>query len=238
MTTSLDRQALQACRDGVNVLKATIQSDFENTKYYNEVTLPEYNAKLAAWNARANERQRQIEQWTNNYNNLQRTYAQEVVRSGCGNNCWGGWVENDKEYCWSTANYNRWCSRSTDIVERDALANAGPRPSPFTEQQPQLPAKPALSTPPVSITCCPNIANISGSEITDSTIQQTNDCANNLDKQLQTYEQQQTQQQAQQAQEQQTSLESHKRKVLVIVLVLLMIFSMMSVMSGTIIAIS
>ena len=146
-----------------------------------EKQLEDYTKKQAVYNSALNNYNTLHSQWSSDKSNQIATLTNEKIRSGCGKFCDQGWNETDKEYCWATADYNRFCQRNSDQVNKDL----GPWLS--LHPEPQSPSKPEAfaGSPPTgnNILCCSQLFN----NIDANSVHFTNtsqNCSQEINKQI------------------------------------------------------
>jgi hypothetical protein len=75
------------------------------------------------------------------------------------------------------------CKRSQDSINNANNDYKNNEPL-FNDKEPNVPQKPLLNSSNVSVTCCANKNNIIGSDVSQTTITQVNNCLGNLDSQI------------------------------------------------------
>lgn len=195
------KRALQACEDGIALLTAQQKSNQLLVNDYNKRTLEvenkrktynvakaEYDNKLANWTAK-----------TGDYNNFKKYNGKnnQFWANETDGTCWWGenwngaheWCHNKanekgydgenywaKSWGWCSGRYGNFlCKKADDVVENQIFEYNKVKPV-FSEQWPPDAAPIVQNQTPVNIACCSNVTNVIGSEITDSVIQQQNNC--------------------------------------------------------------
>ena len=196
-------QTLQACQTSLSALQAMQQYNQSAADYNNNINT-QYAANMTAWTQQKQQIDNQNNEATGNYENCKNTsYLLYSSQSEVWNNCtaWTN-VNGHDDWC-ETDMYGKglgsgwhqigaggygclggWgrgvCGRTDDGINR-LVNNACP--SPNYQQYPQQPQSGALkeqNTTPVQINCCANISTIIGSNVTNTSIGQANDCVNQL----------------------------------------------------------
>lgn len=192
----MDLQALKACKEAANSVKEATRKNTENANY---------NADQdAAWGGAHSAWQQRQENWSNNqadWDSSKETIFQtngyeriETRNNGCFSyDWWCGndynlWVDDGEMY-WGCGKRRR-CKKGEQLRRNDALQTItqkrGPRPGDFTEQEPQQNTNEYVHKgdviPLAPVTCCANILNIVASDLSNTNINQVNDCSNKLDK--------------------------------------------------------
>jgi len=117
--------------------------------------------------------------WTNRYFAQKSTIQREGnFSSGCGNYCPNGFDEINKNYCWSSATYDRSCRISDNEVDRQMITWTAKNPRPTIGLPPtQITLKPIN----VNIQCCSqNISNVTADKVEISDIKQNCSQTNNI----------------------------------------------------------
>ena len=197
--------ALKACEDGIALLTAQQKANQALVDDYNKRSLDVVN-KRSTYNTAKTEFEKKLAEWTSKtgaYSNFKKYDGKnnQFWANETDGTCW--WGENwDKahEWCHNKANEkgydgeNYWakqwggcygrhgnflCKKTDDVVNNQIYEYDKNKPV-FTEQWPPDAAPISQNLTSMNITCCANVLNVVGSEVTDSNIQQLNDCAKDL----------------------------------------------------------
>lgn len=196
MSVADARAALQACENGVALITAQQRS--------NQALVDNDNQRRRAWeerrnifnttrNRNKNARENAQRDWDNRYNEWYRD-RRNIFNAGCGlvgsnPGCPSGSNDVGHDGCWTncvgswcTAGHNRRCQRTEETSRTESINNTnrerGPRPDNFNEPEfSEIEPRPsAQNQTPINITCCANVTSVIGSQVTDSTIEQQNNC--------------------------------------------------------------
>lgn len=197
------KRALKACEDGIALLTAQQKANQALVDDYNKNLTAWQARKNTAddkWTRENSDRIKAQEQWDANVN---AKAEQKRNDSSNWNNCvvWNetsagkhdDWCRNDKgDSGWYHAGQDgagcAWgwgkgvCKKNDDLRLREAKSELGPRPANY--QEPKFsetkPTESAQNQTAINVACCANTLNVVGSQVTDSNIQQQNDCAKDL----------------------------------------------------------
>lgn len=194
------QEAMNNCTKAVNLVTAQIASNQALIDNYNNIRIPEYNARKDAWNKNKTERQIAQQQWDEKKNQLFDQYKKEDFYQNCGvlgpgnsGRCDGDFYEHRRDCCSRGVFGECWtekkiCRRTDGKCDSDAREQTrrerGDRPGDWVEPAPDAPAPPQQNATPVNVTCCANIQNIVASQISDARLSQENNCKSQLQKNL------------------------------------------------------
>lgn len=202
------QQTLLLCQDGIKMLEARAASNKAIIDENNN-RQTQWSAQIAAFNDNCNRKKAEAK---NNYDNFNRNRINcwNNAYNGCldidqgwtgcnpsgGQHCNGDQREVDSDcsaggpatgQCWAgSCKYH--CKPSEGFCRNSAdqqCPNNPPNPNYDCGNPPPQPATLSIDTSPVSINCCSNISTILGSDINSSTINQQNECLNNVKKEVQ-----------------------------------------------------
>ena len=195
-------QSLNLCQKSLSDLQAMQQYNQDVVNYNNNINI-QYEAALAAWN----QQKAQVDQNNNNatanynscrYNTNNNLYNDTHVWNNCilWNNVGGhdDWCSNDLGGSWNEIGAGQYgcawgqgkglCRRTQDQINMIVNQQC---PQPNYQSYPQQPIEGALksqNTTPVQINCCTNISTIVGSNVSGTSIDQANNCINQLGSQI------------------------------------------------------
>ena len=191
-------QSLNLCQKSLSDLQAMQQYNQGVVDYNNNINT-QYAAALAAWN----QQKTQVDQNNNNatanynscrYNTNNNLYNDTHVWNNCilWNNVGGhdDWCSNDLGGSWNEIGSGQYgcalgqgkglCRRTQDQINMIVNQQC---PQPNYQSYPQQPIEGALksqNTTPVQINCCTNISTVVGSNVSGTSIDQANNCINQL----------------------------------------------------------
>jgi hypothetical protein len=197
------KRTLNACKSGVDLMIATATANQEMSNNYNNVLIPEYNAKLEDWKRRKKETEDAIDNWnkrrdekaeskindSREWNNCVATWECDAGKHDdwCRNDIGDGWYHAGKnQNCgactiWGCSQCHGVCKKTKEKRYQEAESEIGPRPNNFNEPEPSEPKRPEQNKTDMNISCCANITQIVASKIDDSIIAQANECVTNLE---------------------------------------------------------
>lgn len=190
-------ETLKLCESGVNEAKALMDRNKHKIDYYNTVEIPAYNKAYEEWKNRKSindakkinwrdlngdyawlttkkqELTDEIKHWrdcTGPWNRVQ----DETHNDWCENDIGPGWYHfrdgsKHNACAWFFGIPTQWngaCKRRPERVDQEINALKGPEPI-FTEIPPIIPTQPQIENP-VSISCCANISQVFGSDVSDT----------------------------------------------------------------------
>ena len=202
------QQTLMLCQDGIKMLEARAASNKAIIDENNN-RQTQWSAQVAVFNDNCNRKRSEARNNFDNYNN-NRTRCWNDAYNGCldidqgwtgcnpsgGQHCNGDQREVDSDcsaggpargQCWAgSCKYH--CKPSEDYCRNSAdqqCPNTPPNPNYDCGGSPPQPAILSIDTSPININCCSNISTILGSDVNSSTINQQNECLNNVKKEIQ-----------------------------------------------------
>jgi len=202
------QQTLMLCQDGIKMLEARAASNKAIIDENNN-RQTQWSAQVAAFNDNCNHKRNEARNNFDNYNN-NRTRCWNDAYNGCldidqgwtgcnpsgGQHCNGDQREVDSDcraggpavgQCWAgSCKYH--CKPSEGFCRNSAdqqCPNNPPNPNYDCGNPPPQPATLSIDTSPININCCSNISTILGSDVNSSTINQQNECLNNVKKEIQ-----------------------------------------------------
>ena len=186
------KETLEECKKGIELLRARVKTngalvEDRNTRY--KAWEARRDAANNKWNEENTNRQNAQRDWDNRKNEIRNHLLAEDKWMGCGGcgtnrGCDGGYQFNRNEMCGGLC--QSVCRRNWDTAERDAdnwiRGERGHRPGNYNEPKfsEGAPDPAQLDTTPITVGCCANQTNVIGSELTDSTITQNNNCLSSL----------------------------------------------------------
>lgn len=200
MSVADAKAALDACKEGIALITAQQKANEALSTDYNN-RLRDWEARKTTFNgtreANKSARGKAQQDWDTRYDQWYRN-RREVYNAGCGlcgsnPGCPGGSndVGNDgcKTNCVDTLfgractdGCNRRCQRNDETSRNEATNNTnnerGAKPGNFNDPEfsEQQPTEPQQNQTPINIACCANVTSIVGSDVSDTTINQANDC--------------------------------------------------------------
>jgi hypothetical protein len=206
MSVADAKRALAACEDGVKIIQATQKSNQVLIDDYNnrhKEWEAKKNASNTTWEANNKARQDAQTAWDRKkqdffngnqeskwWNNCSPTWEADSGKHDdwCRNDFGDGWYHSGKvcgqDPCgfWNQGSCKGICSKTDNKRWNEAtqstIREKGNRPDNyndprFSDSEPRTPEQNKTS---FSLACCSNITNVIGSDITDATIKQQNDC--------------------------------------------------------------
>jgi hypothetical protein len=186
----LNLEALIGCKNAADSFATGMTRNLELQKEHTTVILPEYQQRLGKWNesliehlakneAALKNKKRELED--------ERGYTNKVYAfGGCAffngpNACrekFGDWVYDG--WCGSDSGGTHVrCRRAAGAVQSDLDSWKSANIFPYGIPKPLEPLPPTY-VPLQSVTCCPNVIQISGSDISQTSINQANQCSTTL----------------------------------------------------------
>jgi hypothetical protein len=186
----LNLEALNACKDAADSFAAGMLRNLELQKEHTTVIMPEYQERLRKWNESFAQHLSKNEVALQNKKReleSERGYTNKVYAfGGCTffngpNACrekFGDWVYDG--WCGSDSQGTHVrCRRAAGAVQSDLDSWKSAHIFPYGIPKPTEPLPPTY-VPLESVTCCPNVVQISGSEISQTSINQANQCSTTL----------------------------------------------------------
>lgn len=225
MSSNNEKTGLEECKEALERLRLNLETDFNNAQHYNNVTIPDYNNRLATYNKELRDHNNLLRDWesrTGDYSKYKNYGISEdfTIQWGwadwdtnrtcreCANNQ-HGWGEGRKisggAWCngksgkllgadhygdsgnwgWHVGGSRKWwtCKKSQSQKNNETAEYNRKKPT-FTLVEPREPSPPAstFNGNDTIINCCGSTVNIVGSEVTDSNINQVNECIGNIEK--------------------------------------------------------
>ena len=195
--------ALKACEEGIALMKAQQKANQVLVDDYNK-NLTAWEAKKSTadttWASENSTRIKAQEQWDANVSaKAEEKRKDEQIWNNCA--IWDetsagkhtNWCVNDKGEGWYHSGQagqagcpkgqgKGMCKKDDALRLREAKSELGARPVNY--QEPKFsetkPTTPSQNQTAINVACCANVLNVVGSDVTDSNIQQQNDCAKDL----------------------------------------------------------
>ena len=196
MSAADAKAALKACEQGIALIIAQQKSNAALVADYNARSA-DVTAKRDAYNNAKRDRENVQRDWDNRKNDIANakrgesrdTWKHEAFNSNgdwCNNEISGWEDDGDRDVGWvdgGCCRHRRRCKKGGGLVDREANEQTtnekGGRPGNYNEPWPNDAAPVTQNQTPINIACCANTTNIVGSQITDSTISQQNNCLQN-----------------------------------------------------------
>ena len=201
------KRALKACEDGIALITAQQKSNQALVDDYNKRTIEVVNAQNT-WGKNKKIREDSQISWDNKKKEIYDNNQEEKLWLHCtstfdNDDKRNKWCINDFGQGWEYSRNNRKCDQvrpcslgfckgfcqKTDVKRWDeavkqVIKEIGPRPANYNEPKPQNVAEIKQNQTPINIACCAATTNIIGSEVTNSTITQENNCLQNKKSEL------------------------------------------------------
>jgi len=191
--------AMDSCQKGIETLQARVKQNGELTAA-KERERREWNTQKGAHEHKCNVDRGNTESsqrdWDNRRNDIynSKNDEEQKVRNGSCSNFQGHWCQNDFGNGWEhKRNDTNWancghvvCKKTHDQKMHEAndqtSRERGGRPGNFhcPGFPKPWPGDAQLDTTPITVGCCANQTNVIGSQLTDSSIQQNNNCLSSL----------------------------------------------------------
>lgn len=185
MSVADSKAALDACQNGIDLMTAQQKS--------NQTLVNDYNLRHKAWEARRNtadntwnqantNRQNDQRSWDNKFSEHKSAHLNDEIWTDCNtNSCPADYSKYlDHSYCWNDGinKYKQKCGISDQHAIYLATKEVGNRPPDyntpkFSEGEPSPSQQ---NTTPINISCCANVLNVVASDVTQTNINQQNDC--------------------------------------------------------------
>lgn len=193
-----------SCKEGVNTIKEYIQNNIK-IQQLNNIKIDEYNSLYKLYNQEyIRWKDVLIVDWKTKrndaYNQLKNEYKlwKNCLALGqcnayqhsdwCVNDYGTGWEHtggingtDSGQDCWAGCRGK--CQRTNSKLDFDISQWEIQNPPPIEPLAPVKPVLyPQLNTPDIAINCCDNITNVIGSDLTNTQLDQLNECITNIEK--------------------------------------------------------
>lgn len=182
-----DLAALKACGKAADAFSAGMTGNLELQKEYTMIKIPQYELSLRNWNDASGQHNQTNETRTEQKRQElinERKYTRKVwAFGGCtffdgvkdcrqtfGDWTYDGWCGSDG------AGTHVRCRRNAGAVLTDLQSWKSANIFPYPVPKPTAPPPPSY-VPLDSVTCCPNVVQITGSDISETSIKQANECS-------------------------------------------------------------
>lgn len=192
MSVADAKAALEACQIGIDEAKALRLSNQVLVEFYNKNVKDVYTKREIYQNAKKEREIKQTE-WDNNRSRIYIAKGKErqSTRNGgcvsreswCKNDYGDGWEDDGQIDHWGCEK-KRNCKKTHDTKINEANDEVGARPGNYNEPWPQDAANVVQNNTAINISCCANVFNVVGSELSDNNIIQQNECLSTKKKEL------------------------------------------------------